>query len=187
MNNPRKFPDPLSISLHWLVALGILGLLIIGYYMTWNQVWSLYHWHKSLGILLLVAIVIRSGWRLLQGWPAADASHSPLERRLARLTQWLLLISSLLMPLTGMLYSGASGHGFALFGLHLVPDNPHPDIEWEVIPYSQHLSDLGQTAHELVSYLLCLALLMHLAGALKHHFIDRDNTLRAMLRPGDRR
>jgi cytochrome b561 len=83
------------------------------------------------------------------------------------------------MPLAGMIYSGASGNGFGIFGLELVPHNYAED--GQVIAYSEAWRDAGQTAHRYLGYALMTLIVLHIAGALKHHFIDRDQTLKRML------
>lgn len=168
-----------TIGLHWLVAISILTMLCLGLYMTAKQVWFLYPYHKSVGLLLVPIIVIRVIWRLKQGWPVPISHYSSIEQRLAKMTHWLLLILIVLMPLTGMIYSGASGHGFGIFGLELFT---HQYTEaGQPIPYSESWRDFGQTAHRYLGNCLIALIVLHIVGALKHHFIDKDSTLKRML------
>ena len=176
----KKELGAVTIGLHWLVALSILGMLSLGLFMTANQIWSLYPYHKSVGLLLVPIIAIRVVWRLREGWPLPVSHYASIERRLAKMTHWLLLILMVLMPLTGMIHSGASGHGFGIFGLELFP---HQYTEGgQPIPYSESWRDIGQTAHKYFGYLIIALIALHIAGALKHHFIDKDSTLKRMLR-----
>lgn len=166
-----------SLMLHWLVAIGFIGLLAVGLYMANTESWALYDWHKSLGILLFGIILWRVVWRLWQGWPPPAHPYPRHEVILAKIIHWVLLLGTLALPLTGMLYSGASGHGFGIFDFTLVPENHDPLNPGQVIPYSPFWSETGQTAHRILGYILAGAITLHLAGALKHHFVDRDRTL----------
>lgn len=168
-----------SIVLHWIVALGIITLTSIGLYMTSNEDLSLYGYHKSIGLILFPIIVIRALWRLKQGWPIPVSRYSAVEHSLAKITHWLLLILTLLMPLAGMINSGASGHGFGIFGLELAPHNYTED--GQAIAYSEAWRDAGRTAHRYLGNALMVLIVLHIAGALKHHFIDKDATLKRML------
>jgi cytochrome b561 len=171
-----------TIILHWLVAITIIGLCALGFYMThFDEVWDMYGFHKSIGVLALVVILARVVWRIRKGWPEAVGRPSLFQHRLAKAVHWALLLASVGMPLSGALYSGASGHGVGVFGLSLVPRNPNPTDLGEVMPFNATLSTLGQNSHEVLAYLLLLALVVHVAGALKHHLFDRDTTLLRML------
>ncbi len=168
-----------SIILHWTVALGVIALTTVGLYMTLNEVWPLYIYHKSFAVLLFPIILLRVIWRLKHGWPAPVGHYSLIEQRLAKMTHWLLLILMLLMPISGMIYSGASGHGFGVFGFELFP---HQLSEaGEAIAYSESWRNFGQTAHHYLGYLMIAIIFLHLLGALKHHLIDKDETLNRML------
>ena len=85
------------------------------------------------------------------------------------------------MPISGMLFSGALGHGFGVFSWHLMPENPSLTKPGEVIAYSEFWANVGHTAHEVGGYLILGLLLLHVLGALKHHFIDKDGILKRML------
>lgn len=180
MNRIEKL-GKLTITLHWLVGIGILCLLFVGIYMAENEVYALYPIHKSFGILLFPVILVRVVWRLKSGWPTPVGIYSKVEQVLSKIVHWILLLLTMLMPVTGMLFSGASGHGFALFGLVIVPANHSTTKPDEVIPYNASMADIGSTMHEVFGYVLLCAILLHVVGALKHHFVDKDATLRRML------
>ncbi|HLT44801.1 MAG TPA: cytochrome b [Luteimonas sp.] len=180
MESKHGFNKP-TLWLHWLVAATVLPMLAVGIYMSLAQAWSLYDLHKSVGLLVIPLLLARAAWRLKQGWPPPLGRRSAIEQGLARFTHWALLLGVLALPLTGMLYSGASGNGFAIFGVELMPSRPHPTEPHAVIAYSESLSILGETAHEWVGYGLVAVLLLHVAGAVKHHLVDRDGTLVRML------
>lgn len=168
-------------GLHWLIALTIIALWGVGWYMATNKVYPLYSWHKSFGILVVLFAVVRVGWRIKNGWPSALPSHQQWERALSKLVHWLLIISTLLMPLSGMLMSAMGGHGLQLFGLELFPHNPMPDNPQRNMPINKELAELFHSVHGIAAKLLLVSLVLHVAGALKHHVIDKDNTLKRML------
>lgn len=168
----------LTITLHWLVGLAILGLCALGIYMVRTESWDLYHIHKSIGLLALVLIVIRLAWRIRNGLPKPAGQYSQLEHRASKSVHWLLLLGTLALPLTGMVYSGASGHGLGIFSLNLFPANY---VAGQAIPFHAALSDLGQAMHSYLGYTLLGLVALHVAGALKHHVVDRDMTLARML------
>jgi cytochrome b561 len=171
----------LTIGLHWLVAITILGLIGLGLYMTNLEVYEYYDTHKSIGIILSGIIVIRVIWRIKQGWPVPVSNYAKHEVLIAKTVHWVLIISTVLMPITGMMYSGASGHGFGIFGFEILRENSNPMKLGEVMPLSEFWSNFGQIAHELIGYLLIFTIVLHVVGAFKHHLIDKDTTLLRML------
>ena len=158
-----------TIFLHWLVAIVILGLIIIGIYMTNTQTFSLYGIHKSIGIIALLFITVRIFVRITEGWPQAINKKNS-EFYLARVVQFTLLISTLIMPISGMIGSVFSGRGLQIFGWQLVTAGSTEK--------NKFIAGLAHSVHEYVGYLMIVCILLHIAGALKHHFIDKDNTLR---------
>jgi len=167
-------------SLHWVVAIGFITLSLVGIYMANFEIWALYPLHKSVGILLLSVILLRVCWRLWRGWPESAVPHSRTEQVLAKIVHSLLLIGTLLMPVSGMLYSGASGHGFGIFGWQLVAENPDPQRPGQVLAYDDFWSLLGEQVHEIAGYLLVAAVLLHIAAALKHQWVARQTLLRQL-------
>lgn len=180
MDQPSKL-SPLTITLHWLVGLGMIALTAIGLYMSRAEVWALYPIHKSIGVLLFVLILARVLWRIKNGWPAQLAGGSKLEHLLAKLVHWLLITATLAMPISGLMHSGAGGHGVAVFGLQIVPSQHSADKPDQALPYNAGMAELGEAVHEWLGYLLILALILHVAGALKHHWVYKDGVLRRML------
>lgn len=168
-------------SLHWVIAIGFITLTAVGIYMANTETWALYPLHKSVGIILFLVILLRVGWRAKQGWPTPVGEYQKIEQVLAKITHWTLLLGTLAMPISGMFYSGFSGHGFGIFGWTLVKSNYDPENPGQVIPYSESLSTISEQAHEVIGYTLVIAIALHIAGACKHHFLDKDQTLLRML------
>ena len=169
----------LTILLHWLVGVGILGMIMVGFYMKYGPDYSLYHTHKSLGIILFTFILARVFWRIKNGWPEHVANYTRFEVFSAKVVHWVLIIGIIVMPLSGMLLSGFSGHGFGIFEWSLFPSNHN--AQGEVVAFNHSLYEFFEGVHMVSGFGISFAVVFHIAGALKHHFIDKDRTLLRML------
>jgi cytochrome b561 len=170
-----------TVVLHWLVGISIIGLLAVGIYMEETKAYALYPLHKSFGVLIFFVAVARILWRIGNGWPVPAGDHQRWEHLLARAIHWLLIIGTVLMPISGFLMSSLGGHGVAVFGFELVPPNPDPANPDKVVAHNEMLAGLSHQVHGAAGVTMIVALLLHVAGALKHHVIDKDGTLRRML------
>jgi cytochrome b561 len=166
-----------TISLHWTVAIVFMTLMGVGMYMEENEVFFLYPIHKSIGILLFSVILVRVIWRLKNGWPTPVSQYKKNEQIGAKTVHWMLIIGTVMMPISGMLMSGAGGFGLEIFGLELLGTNPDEWNATKMIPLNETLAKAGHIMHEVGGKIMMISIVLHLAGALKHHFIDKDNTL----------
>ncbi len=171
----------LTVALHWLVAVAMLGLCGLGLYMVRREAWPLYDVHKSIGLVVFVLVLARLAWTLRNGLPTPVRAFSRHEHLAATTVHGLLLACTVALPITGMLFSAASGHGFGLFGLELFPEHPSAKGHGDVVPLNAPVSDWGQVAHHVIGYALLALVALHVAGALKHHLVDKDRTLARML------
>jgi cytochrome b561 len=179
MDNLQKL-SPLTIVLHWIVALTIIAMLGIGFYMTTFEFYPLYDWHKSFGVVIFAVILLRVWWRIKNGWPVPVREYPTLEHRLARASHWVLIVGSVLMPVSGIVYSAMGGWGIKVFGWVMVAGNKN-SVTGKTEAIHAGLAQLGQVTHEWLGYLLAGVIVLHLAGAFKHHLIDKDRTLLRML------
>ena len=170
-----------TIMLHWLIGITMLALLGTGIYMVEYEAFALYGIHKSIGILVFVFAVWRVLWRLRNGWPTVLGNNSALMHGVAKVVHYLLLIGTVLMPLSGFIMSVMGGYGAAVFGLELVAANPDPAKPGEMIALNGPVAGIAHEIHHLAGYLLIAGVVLHLAGAFKHHLVDKDGTLRRML------
>ena len=180
MDTKQQF-SKLTVSLHWIVAILMITLLALGLIMVETHDYSLYPLHKSLGVLVLVFALVRSFWRMKNGWPVPASSYKAYEHMLAGIVHWILILGTLIMPLSGVILSSMSGHEVPFFGFDIIPANHDPANPQDVLPRNKALSDPAGEVHEIVGWLLIGAVAFHVVGALKHHIIDKDGTLRRML------
>jgi cytochrome b561 len=175
-NDPGRY-GLVSIALHWLMALLIFGLYFLGEYMVDLDYYDPWYirapdLHRSLGILVAVLLVLRLVWRRLNPRPPAEGRA--WERRIAACMHGLLYVLIGMAALSGYLISTGDGQGVPVFGLIEVPalsDGFH------------NQEDIAGRIHEFTTHALFLLALLHGLAALKHHFFDRDRTLRRMLWP----
>lgn len=163
--------------LHWLSAVLIIGLLISGIYMAEGYDYSLYDWHKAFGVIALLLVLNRLFYRRRNPW-RSSAKGTQHEKTVELMHQCLLSLC-LLMPVSGLVYSGLGGYGVSVFGFTIIADAYTQT--GEVIAYSQSGSDSGKAMHFYMGYLMAVLVMLHGLAALKHHFIDKDFTLTRML------
>ncbi|KTD51035.1 cytochrome b [Legionella quateirensis] len=163
-----------AISLHWIIAILIIGLLILGLYMVNLPIslekLKLYGWHKEYGFLVLFLAIIRLIWRLSNQMP--ELALPLLEKIAARSMHWAFYCFMFAMPVSGWLITSSAGLPASFFGLFTLPNLVAPD---------EHNRVLFEWIHEWLGYVLIGAIMLHTAAALKHHFINKDDILRRML------
>lgn len=168
-----------TVALHWLVGVMMISLLAVGIYMEEFEVYSLYPIHKSMGVLILLLVIPRVIHRIRSGWPEPAGQYTAVEQWLSKIMHYTLIIATLMLPLSGMLMSGMGGRGIYVFGLELMSANL--DAAGEVVAINKSLAGLGHSMHGWGGNILLVAIPLHIVGALKHHFMDKDGTLRRML------
>ncbi|HEX5755941.1 MAG TPA: cytochrome b [Arenimonas sp.] len=175
IRNDSEHWGAVSLALHWLTFVLIIGLAIVGLVMTElpNSPLkiSVYAWHKSFGLTVLGLTLLRLGWRLIGPVPA-PVPMPAWQRWAAAGTQGVMYVLLLAIPLSGWLYNSAAGFPLKWFGLFSLP---------KLSGYNPDLKHFAEETHETLFYLLALVILIHAAAALKHHYLDRDPTLRRML------
>ena len=169
--------SPISRSLHWLIAFLMIGLFILGKYISMNEVYALMPTHKSLGIIVLVLASCRLLWRYWNGWPSELSPH-PLRHIMASLVHWVLLLSTILFPLSGAVMSVAGGRGLSVFGVSLVEGN---FVDGKPAALFPELSGFAHDVHTILPALFIIALALHVVGAIYHHLVLKDATLSRML------
>ncbi len=168
--------------LHWLMAVLVLGLATLGFYMvdlTYYDPWyqKAPNLHRSLGVLFFILAALRLGWRKLKPPPPLSDELLPLERLAAHLVHGLLYAMMFLLPISGYLITTAKGEPIVVFGLLEIP-SLFDSVAGQLIT---NLEDAAGTVHLVLALILLALVAVHAAGALKHHFIDKDDSLSRML------
>jgi cytochrome b561 len=177
-----------AIILHWVMALGIVALAIIGLVMTHvklppQSLFQLYQLHKSIGITILLAAFLRIGWKLRHRPPILREAMPPWQRAAATWSHRLLYVALFALPLTGWAAVSASPFDIptVLYGVIPWPDLP-------ILPTLAHKKQAEavlEDIHDYGAFALIALICAHAGAALHHHFIKRDTVLRRML-PGRR-
>ncbi len=154
----------------------IIPMFFLGRFMTglaYTHPW--YHWapyiHKGLGLVVLALLVIRTIWILIVKRPP-PLTMEAWERILASVVQKSFYFLLYGITISGFLIPTARGRGVEFFGLFTVP---------AIISGLRHQEDMAGEIHFFLAYLIMFFIFLHTTGALKHHFIDRDETLTRML------
>jgi len=174
---PDRYP-PMAQALHWLIALLAFTQLAMGKLFEVEADEgdeSLLWLHAALGLLVLVLMVVRIGWRATHAVPAPPPATPPRERLIARVLFAAFYAILILLPMSGWALASIEGEPVSFFGLFTVPPLP--------LSGGEEAEDFIEEAHEILGNLLLLLVALHVAASLKHHFINRDDVLRRML-PG---
>ena len=174
--NTTRAWGSVSKTFHWVIVLLIINQWIIAERAEdlprgpalIEALW----WHKSLGITVLFLAVIRLAWRWMNPVPSLVEETRPWERVAAKVSHVLLYALIFAVPLSGWMMSSARSFPVSWFGLFQLPD---------LVPSSSVLYEWMRDLHGALFASLVVVALVHAAGALKHHFIDRNDVLRRML------
>ena len=139
---------------------------------------DLYQLHKSLGLTIFALVIVRLAWRLRHPPPPLPAGLPAWERAAARTTHALFYVLLLVQPVIGFLQSNAANFPLVVWGVLPLP---------ALIGPAEALGETLIEVHELVARVLLVLIGLHVAGALRHHFLLKDDVLRRMLPAAFRR
>ena len=195
MTNTQRY-NKVAIILHWLIALAIIAMFALGWYMgdlpkdgpktdafdlfdlglyTWHldepgsPRMFYFNLHKSIGFTLLWLVLFRVYWRVTHTPPAMLSSYTALERKLSTAVHHLLYLLMVAIPLSGVLMTLYSKFGLKWFGIEVFGGLDNAGLR-----------DVFKEGHELFANIMLLAFILHVAGALKHRFVDKDQTMNRM-------
>jgi cytochrome b561 len=166
-----------AISLHWIVALGVIGMYPLGLYIVDLTYYdpeyrTIPHIHKSIGLILVAIFGARLLWRMLNTTPSAIPSHSSMVRIGAHAAHMALYLLLAVVLFSGYLISTADGRGIEVFN-------------WFTVPAIQELienqEDVAGEIHFYSATTLVVLAALHALAAIKHHIFDKDQTLNRML------
>ncbi|MGH8134700.1 MAG: cytochrome b [Steroidobacteraceae bacterium] len=162
--------------LHWLIVLLIVVQVtlatIAGELPLGEKKLTVFAYHKSVGISIFGLAILRLVWRWLNPTPLLPGTLKPYEQALARFTHAALYVLLFVMPLSGWTMSSARGFPVSWFGFFQLPD---------LVPKSKPLYHGLVVTHATLACALGVVVALHIAGALKHHLVLKDDVLRRML------
>lgn len=177
LKNSTSRYGSLSISLHWLIALAVYGMFALGLWMVtlgYYDIW--YHkapeLHKSIGMILFALMLVRVIWRFVSPPPKPLSSYSATTRFAAVAAHILLYVVLFSILFSGYLISTAEGKPINVFGVLPIP------ATFEGLGEQ---ADLAGEIHLWLAWSVVVLSVLHGLAALKHHFVDRDITLKRML------
>jgi cytochrome b561 len=171
-----------AVGLHWLIAALVFAAVFMGWTMTEMAIsparLKAYNYHKWVGVTVLALALLRLVWRLTH--PAPSLEKMPRWQQIAAHGgHGLLYLLMLVVPISGWIYSNASGFPVVYLGKLPLPN---------LVGRDKAMADLWHEVHEVLATVLVVTVVLHLLAALQHHFLHKDNTLRRMLtwrRQGD--
>lgn len=193
--NAQKYSKP-AIILHWLVGVLILIMFAIGWFMaelpkdapktTTLDMFDLgvytmqfaeeitprtfyFNLHKSIGVTVLMLILVRIYVRFSHAIPAFPSTMKAWEIRVADLVHKGLYLLMVAMPLTGVIMSLNSKYGIKWFGIQLLGGVDNKDMR-----------ELFAEVHEVIGFILITVIVLHIAAAIKHKVIDKDEVMQRM-------
>ena len=179
IKNTKSGYGIVAILLHWVMALLIIGLFILGEYMVDLDYYSKWYiaapwWHKSVGMAVLALLLVRIFWVLSNVHPAPLATYKSWEIKAAKATHILFYVLLFVICFSGYFITTAKGASIDMFGWFDIP---------AMINFSKYQADIAGEFHEIASYVMAFLLVLHVCATFKHHFIDKDVTLGRILKP----
>ncbi|TNE40359.1 MAG: cytochrome b [Alphaproteobacteria bacterium] len=173
--SPKTTFDPVAKTLHWLMAVLMIGALIFGLIMedaAPAEKASMLQGHSGVGLTVLLLALVRIYWRRTHEPPALPAGMKTWELKLARLNAGLLYALMVYIPTMGLLHAATSVeeevHPFGLFNATAL------------LPSSEDVTEIFHELHEIGAFLLIAVVVLHTVAALKHLIIDKDRVFQRM-------
>ncbi|CEK10601.1 cytochrome b [Legionella hackeliae] len=162
--------------IHWFIALLVILMLGAGFFLDdlpEEYMGTAYMMHKSIGLTILFLMIFRLIWVSYKGRIPLPESVPAWERVFSRVVQYSLYLFLILMPLSGWIMSVAAQRTPSYFGLLSLP------LPW--VKPDKQLAHFMEDVHGIIAWVLIGLIVLHIAGALKHHFYDKDSVLQSML------
>lgn len=168
-------------GLHWFIVVAVVSQLTVGLIFA-NlpendpRAGTLFGVHATLGLIIFMVMLGRFFWRGVNPVPALPNTLKPYEKRIALANHWAFYVLIIGLPIGGYLMVNAHGFAVPFFGIHLP----------KLLPKSETWADLFLYLHVGGAFLLIALIILHVAAALRHEFLLKDNTLRRMTPLTDR-
>ncbi|WP_038126254.1 cytochrome b [Thiomicrorhabdus sp. Milos-T2] len=175
LKNSEQNYGLVSRANHWISAVLFIGLIAIGLYMSdlekSPEKFELYDLHKSLGIGLFMLMMLRLVWLKISPNPE-QISNNKFEHILGHAVKGIFYLAMIMMPISGWIMSTTGGHDVSFFNLFTLP---------VLIGENEMIHEIAEEIHGTAGTLMIAVILLHVAGALKHHLVYKDATLLRML------
>lgn len=164
--NIKKYHITIRI-IHWIMALLILGLIAVGWYMVQLErgdpmIGTLYGLHKSFGVMVIMLAILRVFFRLFTKIPEHPKQFTKTVRIFSRIGHFTLYALFISIPISGYAMSSMAGYSVKLFGYTL------PSI----FEKNKEIGGLMHEYHELLPYILLAVIALHIMAVVKHRFFD---------------
>lgn len=167
--------DRFHIVLHWLIALLIFCAFPLGLYMADLKpsptMLKLYSYHKWIGVTIFFLVAIRLTWRATHAVPPPIAGMPRWQEIASKAIHHTLYVLMVVIPLSGWLMSSADGFQTVWLGILPLPD---------LLDKNKELGETLGEVHETLNWIMISLVALHIAAAIKHHFIDKDGLLNRM-------
>ena len=175
IGNDRHAWGTVQQTLHWTIGVAVVAQLSVG--LIFSRLpegdpssGTYFGIHGTLGTLILVAMLCRFVWRQMHPVPALPNTLSPALKKIARGTHWAVYVLLIGMPIGGWLMVNARGYRVSFFGQDLPA----------LISKNESLAGGIFVLHASGGFLLIALIVLHVAAALRHEFLLKDDTLRRM-------
>ena len=181
LKNTKQYFGLVSVLLHWLSAIAVIGLFALGLWMTGLQYYDPWYrdapmLHKGIGVIFIFFLFLRLCWNLYNPTPESPPNAKRYEMVIARIVHFVLYFMLFLMLPTGYLVTTAKGHSLDVLGWFEIPS-----IVTGKELNIQNLESVALELHEIIAFSIIGLASLHALAALKHHFFDKDNILKRML------
>lgn len=169
-----------SRAMHWIIAILFLFVFCIPLFL--KDMGVPFPYHKMLGSLVLILSLVRVINRFVEGWPK-DISTRPNQLLIiiSKIVHWILLLSTIIFPLSGLLMGYYGGRGLELVGFEIIGPEPMGS-NGRPTPIDGQLAGTFHTVHTTMFWVFSVSFILHVLGAYYHHLILKDATLIRMLR-----
>ncbi|MFA6038034.1 MAG: cytochrome b [Legionellales bacterium] len=166
-NTTQKFGS-VSKFFHWTIFLCVSAQI----YFVW--VFKDMYWHKAIGATVLLLAIFWLIWRMFNVVPTPKPGPNNWQYYAAKIAHNLLFACIILLPISGIIMGMAFNRSFDWFGIYTI-------TPFSFIPQNETFGGYFSLAHTIIGYSLVALVSVHILGALKHHFFDKDDVLKRML------